>query len=168
MSNTTPHIVSRIFNAPRELVWKANTEPERMARWFAPGDFESKVKTMDLRPGGICHYFQRSPDGKQEMWGIMTYEEVRPIDRLVFNQSFCDAEGNIIAHPISPTWPRVMHSVITFDDLGDDRTRITVEWTPHEATPEEIATFDAARGGIDQGWKAVWDKLDEFLLAEQA
>lgn len=160
-------IVSREFDAPRELVWKANTEPERMAQWFAPAGNRSFVKSMDLRVEGLCHYGQTTDDGSTTLYGRMIYTEVTPIERLAFIQSFSDEEGNIGTHPMAPTWPKEMQSVVTFHDLGAGRTRMTVSWTPHNATPEEIATFDSARDGITGGWKGTFDHLTTYLATAQ-
>ncbi len=67
-----PFTVSRVFEAPRELVWKCNAEPDRMAQWSSPEGFTTEVKRMEFRPGGVYHYCQRSPEG-MEMWGKLTY-----------------------------------------------------------------------------------------------
>ncbi|HQV52315.1 MAG: SRPBCC domain-containing protein [Flavobacteriales bacterium] len=162
-----PHVVSRVFSTPRELVWKANTEPADMMKWFAPAGSNSFVKSMDLRPGGTCHYCQRAADGTNEMWGLITYEVITPIDRMMYIQSFSDEVGAVTAHPLSETWPKYMRCVVIFDDLGNDQTRMTVEWTPHDPSAEEVATFDGARAGMDQGWKGTFDNLEAYLMAER-
>lgn len=162
-----PYQVSRVFNAPRELLWKANMEPDRMAKWFASEGTNSFVKNMEFRPGGICHYCQRSLDG-HETWGIMTYEAIKPMERLMYIQSFSDAEGNIVAHPMASMWPKYMRSVVVFEDLGKDQSRMTIEWTPHNASAEEKQMFDSARAGMDQGWKGTLDMLEAYLKKEQS
>lgn len=68
-------VISRTFNAPRELVWKAWTEPERMAQWWGPKGVKSHSVKMEFRSGGINHYTMTTPDGKQ-MWGKMVYREI--------------------------------------------------------------------------------------------
>ena len=159
-----PHIVSREFDAPRDLVWKVNTDAEHMAKWFAPEGMTGIVKQMDFRVGGVFHYAQRSADGNLTMWGKAVYQEISPKDRLVILQSFSDEDGGIGTHPMAPTWPKVMHSTFTFTDLGNGRTRLTVEWAPVEgSTAEELALFDSMRAGMDQGWKGTFDKLDAYL-----
>lgn len=159
------HIVSRVFDAPRDLVWKVCTEPEHIAKWFAPAGATTIVKKMEFRPGGVCHYCQRSAQG--EVWGKATYQEIQPKDRFVLIQSFSDAEGNIATHPMAPTWPREVHSVNTFEDLGGGKTRYAVEWTPYNATVEEVGTFDAARAGMNEGWGGTFDKLTAYLAGLQ-
>lgn len=159
-----PHIVSREFDAPRDLVWKVNTEAEHMAKWFAPEGMNGFVKSMDFRVGGVFHYAQRTPDGSMTMWGKATYKEISPKDRLVILQSFSDENGGIGTHPMAPTWPKVMHSTFTFEDLGNNRTRLTVTWLPAEgSSAEELAMFDGARAGMDAGWKGTFDKLEAYI-----
>lgn len=164
LSTARPYVVSREFDAPRDLVWKVNTEPQHVARWFAPEGLEGFVKTMDFRVGGTFHYAQRSADGSVVLWGRATYAEIDPMDRLVILQSFSDENGGIGAHPMAPAWPKVMHSTFTFEDLGNNRTRLSVTWIPAEgSSAEEVAMFDGARGGMDGGWKGTFDKLDGYL-----
>ncbi|MBI2756896.1 MAG: SRPBCC domain-containing protein, partial [Chloroflexi bacterium] len=67
--------ITRTFEAPRELVFRAWTEPERLMRWWGPKVFTTPYCTVDLRPGGVWHYCFRSPDG-QDSWGRAVYREV--------------------------------------------------------------------------------------------
>src|SRR5205085_4388835 len=96
--------ITRVFDAPRELVWKAITESERLMRWWGPKGFTMQVAQLDLRPGGVFHYSMRSPGGN-DMWGKFVYREVVAPERLVFVNSFSDAEGNLTRNPFSPSWP---------------------------------------------------------------
>src|SRR5690349_12214759 len=95
-------VITRVFDAPRDLVFKAWSEPERLMRWWGPKGFTLRVGTFDFRPGGVFHYCARSPDG-HEMWGTFVYREIIAPERIVFISSFADAEGNLIRSPFSPT-----------------------------------------------------------------
>src|SRR5262249_58316406 len=80
-----PHqefVISRTFDAPRELVWKAFTEAERMQHWWGPKGFQVIASKMDLRPGGTYHYGMRAPDGST-MWGKFIYREILRPERIV-------------------------------------------------------------------------------------
>jgi uncharacterized protein YndB with AHSA1/START domain len=68
-SSTREFTTSRVFDAPRELVWKALTEPERLKRWWGPKGFTVKSAEVDLRPGGSFLYCLQGPGGGFEMWG---------------------------------------------------------------------------------------------------
>ena len=154
-------VISRTFDAPRELVWKAFTEPERMKQWWGPKGFTVKVSRMDLRPGGTYHYCLIAPDGK-EMWGRMVYREIVPPERLVFINSFSDEKGGITRHPMSPTWPLELLSTLTFDEQKG-KTTLTVRWIPINETDEEWKTFDAGRGSMTQGWTGTMEQLGGYL-----
>jgi uncharacterized protein YndB with AHSA1/START domain len=88
-------VITRVFNAPRELVFKAWTEPERLQKWWGPKGLTLEVSKLDLRPGGIFLGSQRSPEG-HVMWGKFVYQEIKAPEKLVFIQSFSDEEGNTV------------------------------------------------------------------------
>ena len=75
-------VITRVVDAPRELVFQAWTEPERLMRWWGPNGFTTPSFTVDLRVGGVLHYRMRSPDGK-DYWGIGVYREIVPSERIV-------------------------------------------------------------------------------------
>ena len=160
-NSTKPHIVTREFEAPRELVRDVCTQPGHLAAWFAPGGRKGSVKSFDFRVGGMIHYCQTAPDGSDPVWGRAIYTEISPKHRIVYMQSFSDESANIGSHPMAPGWPRVMHCIYRFEDLGKNRTRFTVEWTPaDDSSAESIALFDSARAGMDGGWKGTLDNLE--------
>ena len=154
-------IISRTFDAPRELVWKAWTEPERMSQWWGPKGVKSHTAKMEFRPGGINHYYMTTPDGKQ-IWGKMVYREIAKPERMVFVNSFSDEKGGLTRHPLSPTWPIEMLSTITFTEQPG-KTTVTIRWVPIDPTEEEQKTFDAGHESMKQGWGGSLDKLAEYL-----
>jgi len=156
-----PFIISRTFDAPRELVWKAWTERERLMQWFGPKGFTMPVAKMDFRPGGICHSCLRSPDG-HEMWGKWVFREIVKPERFVFVHSFSDEAGGITRHPMSPTWPLEMLSTVTFAEQNG-RTLLTVQWLPLNPTDEERKTFDSSHDGMKQGWSGTFEQLADYL-----
>ena len=160
-------VISRVFDAPRELVWKAMTEPERMKEWWGPKGFTVLAAKMDLRPGGSYHYGMAGPDGVQ-MWGKMAYREVEAPSRLVFINSFSDEAGGVTRHPMAPTWPLEMLSILTFEEVPGGKTKFTVRWAPHNPTAEEQQTFDAGHASMNQGWTGTLDKLTAYLTTEKA
>jgi uncharacterized protein YndB with AHSA1/START domain len=107
--------ILRVFDAPRDLVWKAFTKRERLAQWWGPKGFKILVSKLDLRPGGIFHYCMQSPDG-QEMWGRFVYREIVAPERIVHINSFSDDKGGITRAPFSSTWPL---EVLTSPFAGD-------------------------------------------------
>jgi uncharacterized protein YndB with AHSA1/START domain len=154
-------LITRTFDAPRELVWKAFTEPEHMQQWWGPKGCKAVVVKLDLRPGGIYHYCLQTPDG-HEMWGKNVYREITPPERLVLVSSFSDKDGNLTRHPLSPTWPRETLSIFTFAENAG-KTTITIRWYPINATDEERKTFTSNHESMKQGWGGSFDQLAQYL-----
>ena len=164
-SSTTPSkdfVISRVLNAPRDLLWKCFTDPESMRQWWGPKGFTVIHSKMDLRVGGTYHYGMKAPDGSP-MWGRMVYREIVPQERLVFINSFSDEAGGVTRHPMHLAWPLEMMSIFTFEDQPGGKTKFTVRWAPHNATADEIKTFDEGRDSMTMGWSGTMDKLEAHL-----
>lgn len=79
-------VIKRIFDAPRELVWDAWTEPEQIMRWWGPKGFSAPVAKIDLRVGGAYLNCMRSPEGK-DFWSKGVFREIVAPERLVMTDS---------------------------------------------------------------------------------
>jgi uncharacterized protein YndB with AHSA1/START domain len=154
-------VISRVLDAPRELVWKCFTDPERMKQWWGPKGFVVIASKMDLRVGGTYHYGMKAPNGAA-MWGKFVYREIVVPERMVFINSFSDEAGGVTRHPMSPTWPLEMLSTFTFEDEAG-KTKLTIRWSPHHAAEAERKTFDSSHDGMRQGWGGTLDQLAEYL-----
>jgi uncharacterized protein YndB with AHSA1/START domain len=155
-------VISRVFDAPRDLLWRCFTEPERMQQWWGPKGVNVVKTKMDLRVGGTYLYGMQNPDG-QIMWGRMVYREISPPERLVFINSFSDEAGGLTRHPLAPQWPLQMLSTFTFEEQPGGKTRFTVHWSPYEATAEEQAVFDAGHDSMTMGWSGTLEKLETYV-----
>ena len=148
-------VISRVFDAPRELVWKCFTEPERMKEWWGPKGSVIVASKMDLRVGGTYHGAMRDPDGRV-MWAKFVYREIVAPERLVWVHSFSDEAGGLTRHPMSPTWPLELLTTVTFErKRRSGKTKLTLRWSPLDATTEERKTFDAAHDGMRGGWGGI-------------
>ena len=156
-------VVTRVLDAPRDLVWKALTEPARLEQWWGPKGFTSKVHRLELRPGGTFLYSQRTPDGR-EMWGKWVYREIAAPERLVVVSSFTDEKGNLARHPFNPNWPLEMLTVSTFTE-HQGRTTVVVRMVPTNATESERKTFDEGRDFMEEGFAGSFEKLDKYLAS---
>jgi uncharacterized protein YndB with AHSA1/START domain len=155
-------VITRTFDAPRDLVFKAWTEPERMKQWWGPCGFTSTTCNLDLRPGGSMHYCLRSPEGR-EMWGRFAFREITTPERLVYVGSFSDAQGGLTRHPMSPTWPLELLSTITLEEQ-DGKTKLTIRWgLLPSATAPERKTFNEGHSSMQQGWTGTLDQLTAYL-----
>lgn len=160
-SATHEFVISRVFNAPRGMVWKAWTDREELMKWFGPKGCTIPHAMLDLRPGGVFHYALRTPDG-MEMWGKWVFREIVAPEKLVLVSSFSDAKGGMTRHPLSATWPLETLSTTTFEEQAG-KTTITIRWSPLNATDLEISTFDGAHEGMQMGWKGTFEQLEAYL-----
>jgi uncharacterized protein YndB with AHSA1/START domain len=157
-----PFIVKREFSAPRSLVFKAWTEPERLHKWFGPRGLTYVRGTCQLTPGGVAHSCLRTPDG-QEMWGKWIFCDIAEPERLIFVNCFSDAAGAILRHPMNPNWPLQMLTTVTFREAAAGRTDLHLHWTPYDASPAEYEAFAAGFAGMDRGWGGTFAQLDAYL-----
>lgn len=167
-TSTSPDfVISRVVDAPCDLVWKAFTEPERMQQWFSPKGFTVITADMDFRPGGRYLYGMRGPDGS-EMWGKSAYREIVKPERIVFIHSFSDPEGGTTRHPGHPAWPLEMLATYEFEEQPGGKTRVTIRWKAYNATPEEQNIFDTNHDSMRMGWGGTLEQLVAYLANAKA
>jgi uncharacterized protein YndB with AHSA1/START domain len=149
-------VITRVFDAPRDLVWKAWTEPEHMKRWWGPQHFTAPVCKIDLRVGGTYLYCMRSPEG-QDYWGTGVYREVVPLERIVYTDSFADEQGNRVPashYGMGGDWPSELLVTVTFEE-HEGKTKFTLR---HVGIPSgEMSDLTKS------GWNESFDKLAEAL-----
>lgn len=149
-------VLTRVFDAPPERVWKAWTEPDEFKRWWGPKGFTAPFCRIDLRVGGTYLYCMRSPEGT-DYWGTGAYREILPLKRLVYTDSFADAKGNIVPathYGMRADFPLEMLVTVTFEDLGE-MTKLTLRHAGLPAGPDQA--------GAEQGWSESFDKLAATL-----
>lgn len=172
-------IFTRVFDAPRQMVWDAWTKEESLLEWFGPAGSKMTHAKMDFKVGGSFHYGMKFGE-HGEIWGIWHFREINPPKNMQLIQSFSDKDRGITSHPMAPTWPKKMLSTTTFEETVDEgtggagdarardgkarvKTTIMIHWEPFEATQEEIDTFNAARPSMNEGWSGTFAQLDAFL-----
>ena len=160
MPNTNPDtlVITRTFDAPRELVWRAWSEPEMAKRWWGPQEFTCPAAQMDFRAGGKYMLCMRGaiPGGEvRDFWSTGVYKEIVPLEKIVCTDSFADADGNVVpgSHYGMEDMPLEMLVTVTLEELGG-KTKMTLR---HKGMP--AATKDDAGAG----WNQSFDKLAELL-----
>lgn len=157
-------VISRAFDARRDVMFEMWTDPAHFAKWLPPAGFEMKFICCEMKKGGSNFYVMTGAN-EMKMYGRCEYLEIKKPDRIVYTQQFCDENEKITRHPMSPTRPETMLTVVELNEEGPDRTRVTITWEPFvNFTPEELETFLTARGGMTQGWTGSFDKLEEYLV----
>ena len=163
MSDVPQFILDRDFKAPRDMVWRAWTEPELLARWYGP-NIDTVIHKFDLKPGGV--WLNEMKMGDKSDLSRMEFTEVTPKDKLVWLHSSTDKDWNVIANPMMPDWPKVLLTTVTFEGKGDG-TFVRLVWTPQDATEAELACFKGAMDGFGSGWGAgygIMDKMFEEMM----
>jgi len=135
-------VITRIFDAPRELVWKALTDPALAMQWWGPKGFTSPSCKIDLRVGGQYLFCMRAPDG-QEGWSGGEYTEIMAPERIVSVLFYADKNGKV--EPADRNDVEV-RDVVTLEDIGSGRTKLTLTRSYWDV-------------GEDEGLKEIFDKL---------
>jgi uncharacterized protein YndB with AHSA1/START domain len=137
--------LTRVFDAPIQLVWMAWTDPAYMAQWWGPKGFTNPVCEIDVRQGGAIRIHMRAPDGTvYPMTG--EFEEITPPERLVFTSVARDNDGNPLIEG---------HTTVTFEDVGGKKTKVIVQSRAVGVAP--IAPQMLA--GMQAGWTQSLEKL---------
>jgi uncharacterized protein YndB with AHSA1/START domain len=157
-------VINRSFEVPLKTMFEMWTNPEHLSKWLAPSGFKMEFYKAEIKTDGESHYMMTDGE-KVKMFGKARYIEVKSPDRLVYTQTFVDEKGSISRHPMAPTWPETMLTIVELSEEGPTTTRVTVKWEVHGAvSPEELETFIKSRGGMTQGWTGSFDKLEDYLV----
>ena len=141
--------ITRLFDAPRALVFKAWTDPKQLAQWWGPHGFTTPVCEVDVRPGGALLIHMRGPDGVVYPNKGVFHEIVEPERIVVTTSAFEDAEG----HP-----QLEVLNTVTFAELSG-KTKLTLHVVVVKSTP----VVDTALAGMEEGWNQSLDRLAEDL-----
>ncbi|MBX7146338.1 MAG: SRPBCC domain-containing protein [Alphaproteobacteria bacterium] len=157
-SNTQSNIViTRIFDASPDLVFKAWTNPDCLKHWWGPKNFTTPFFTVDFRVGGIFRYCMRSADGK-DFWGRGLYKEIIVPEKIVYLDGFTDEEGNLVSakhYGLSSDWP--LETLVTLTFVSDQgKTKFALEHANMILGKERDMT--------EAGWGEMLDRLEDYLV----
>lgn len=164
MSKLPEYVFERVFDAPREMVWRSWTDPELLAEWYGPG-IETIIHAYDLTPGGA--WLNEMKWGEKSDLSKMVFQEVVPNEKLVWHHSSADADWNVAPNQMMPNWPKTMLTTVVFAD-DDGGTKVTLTQVPMDATDAEIACFGEMMRGMDNGWGSGYKIMDKILAKLQA
>ncbi|AUV84237.1 ATPase (plasmid) [Salinigranum rubrum] len=137
--------IRRTFDAPRDRVWEAWTDPNQVDQWWGPEGFTTRTDEMDVRPGGVWAFEMASSDGEVYSNRIC-YDEVERPERLAYTHG-------------SPDDPEMFRVTVTFDEQDDDTTELTME----SRYPSVEELDDALEFGADEGAEQTLGRLAEHL-----
>jgi uncharacterized protein YndB with AHSA1/START domain len=140
---------TRVFDAPRELVFSAFTDPQHLAQWWGPDGFTTTTSAFDFRPGGVWRFVMQGPNGRDYQNRIM-FDEIEPPSRLVYRHT-----GDEDVEPVQ------FKQTLTFEDLGG-KTRLTWHGMFPSAAERDRVIKDY---GADKGLAQTMARLAEFVAA---
>jgi uncharacterized protein YndB with AHSA1/START domain len=144
-------VVTRVFDAPVEQVWKAWSDSDQVMRWWGPTGFTAPLARMDFREGGTSLVCMRAPKefGGQDLYNTWTYRKIVPMQQIEFIQNFADEQGNKI-NPVTvglpSDLPQDVRNVVSFKAVGNNQTEMTV--TEYGYTSDQV--FDLSKAGLEQ------------------
>jgi uncharacterized protein YndB with AHSA1/START domain len=159
-------VITREFDAPRERVWKAWTDPEMVKRWWGPEGFSAPSIKIDLRVGGKYIFAMQGPPGSQleEVgYNAGVFKEVVPNEKLVLTETMSDKDGNMVdptEYGMDPNFPKESFYTILFEDIGSGRTRLSLVFPKPESEAEYQAILNS---GMEEGWNSQLNKLEQAL-----
>ena len=124
-------VITRVFDAPVERVWKAWSDANDVMQWWGPTYFTSPMAKMDFREGGTSLLCMRPPKdfSDQDMYSTWTYRKIVPIERIEYVHNLADENGNKIDPAVlnmPPDFPQDQTHTISFKAVGDNKTELTV------------------------------------------
>jgi uncharacterized protein YndB with AHSA1/START domain len=147
--------ITRVFDAPIEMVWKAISESEQTRQWWGPEGYTCPDCNVDFRVGGKYLISMQDKDGKK-IWSTGVYKEIIPNKKIVSTDSFADENGNVVSSDYygMPGMPLEMIVTITLKEV-EGKTELKLV---HAGMPEgEILK------GANIGWNSSLDKLEKLL-----
>ena len=141
--------MTRVFDAPRRLVFEAWTNPKHVPQWLlGPDGWTMPVCEIDLRPGGSWHFVWRKSNGT-EMAMSGEYREVTPPERIVNTERW------------GPEWPETLNTLVFTEENGKTRMTLTILYPSKEARDAAIKT------GMSDGASQSFDRLESYLASTQ-
>ena len=138
---------TRVFDAPRDLLWEAWTDPKHLAQWWGPNGFSTTTSAFDMRPGGVWRFVMHGPDGR-DYQNRITFDEIVKPERIVYHHG---GGGDVE--------PAQFKAIVTFEDLGG-KTRLTMRGVfPSEAELDRVIR----EYGADKGMVQTLSRLEQYL-----
>lgn len=153
-------VVERTFDAPREQVWGAYADADKLAKWWGPRGWETTITSFDFRPDGVWHYCMKCVDKAQgefygqEAWGKAVYHTIDEPDSFTYTDYFCNSDG-VINDDMPATEVRL--------DFIEEDGKTKIVCTSTYATSEGLQ--QVLDMGMIQGFTETWDRLEEFVAA---
>lgn len=165
-NNMTAVVITHIFDATTEMVFKAWTDPEMAKKWWGPKGFTAPSIKIDLKVGGKYIFAMKGPVGTKwdkVMYSAGVYKEIIPNEKLVVTDYFSDERGekmNPSSFGMDPNFPYESTMTLLFEEIEPSKTKLSIIYSK----PESQAQMDAIlKSGIKEGWGSSLNKLAASL-----
>ncbi len=160
-----PSVITREFDAPRQLVFDAWTQVRHLNNWMFPmAGCRCEFVSAEITNGGSSLHKIIMPNG-HEMWLVTKYEEVKSPEKLVFLQYMSNEAGEIMPNTHMPDWPKDMLATLQFEEISEGKTKLTFYWEPRNPSLEEVEVFESSRSDHGKGWGAGMEQLHNYLAS---
>ena len=166
MEDKTQIVIKRIFDAPKETVWKYWTTPELVQKWWGPEHFTAPSIKIDFKVGGKYIYAMHGPAGTEfdkDMYSAGEFKEIVSMEKLVVTDYFSDENGNKMSaqeQGLPEGMPSEMLVTVLFEDVEDGKTQLSIVYSP-----ENEAMYDAMlKSGMNEGWSTSLDKMAKAIM----
>jgi uncharacterized protein YndB with AHSA1/START domain len=160
-ANNAPFFITRVFKAPRERVWQAWSDAASLQQWWGPKGCTLEALRFEFRPGGFFHYAMNF-DGAPTWWGRFNYREIVEGERLVWLNSFANAQCGIARAPFSEVCPLEIENTATFTEK-DGVTTVALRAIPFGESAAERRYFEELKPSLEQGYGGTLDQLAAYL-----
>jgi uncharacterized protein YndB with AHSA1/START domain len=160
-NDKTAFVITRRFDVPLAVVWKAWSEPDQLKHWWGPKGCSIDIKRFEFRPGGFFHYvmnFESAP----AMWGRFNYREIAALERMVWLNSFSNERCGITRAPFDERCPLEIQNAVTFTEQAG-QTTVTLRAEPFGEVDIEREYFEELQPSLDQGYGGTFEQLTKYL-----
>ncbi len=162
-ANDNAFFITRIFKAPRDRVWQAWSEKASLEKWWGPEGCTVEALRFEFRPGGFFHYAMKF-NGAPTWWGRFNYREIVAGERIVWLNSFANAQCGIARAPFSDVCPLEIENTATFTEK-DGVTTVSLRALPFGESAAERQYFEELKPSLEQGYGGTLDQLGDYLKA---
>lgn len=160
-TDQTAFVITRRFELPRAVVWRAWSEPDQLEHWWGPQGCSIDIHRFEFRAGGFFHYamnFAAAPP----MWGRFNYRDIDSLERIVWLNSFSNERCGITRAPFAADCPLEIRNSVTFAERGG-QTTVTLHAEPFGESEAERQYFAGLHASLAQGYGGTFDQLAAHL-----
>lgn len=160
-ANNAAFFITRVFKAPKDRVWQAWSDAASLQQWWGPQGCTVEALRFEFRPGGFFHYAMKFKDAPT-MWGRFNYREIAAMERIVWLNSFANAQCGIARAPFSDVCPLEIENSATFTEK-DGITTVSLRAVPFGESAAERQYFEELKPSLEEGYGGTLNQLASYL-----